>query len=593
MRNALQRICGDNEFINTRATPIVINAPFQALFMYREGIRKCAAESKEENEKTQMDLLVGFIKKHLKHTESELNRLLPSKRITWGVAWTLFRPGTVAVTQRDYYEECYVVSTLSIVRTRNGKELQILVRGWDYNGARFGPVNKMVSIPQFPGVRQVAALEIYPISFHQDKDGVDLRKKLIDRGHKWKTMLNKTHVVYNGNQSPVTIIRIGMLTVMQDLTWTVPPGLAMSPEPITIDKLVPAHVSSRVMLDYTSHQQANPSQSTILSESSAKAMNTPAETESRIDPESFYDSADENLSYPDDSSYIMTDEQALLCPARVRGFSLSDKTWGFFLVDSVKDIKWEKNTMARLEVDAGVKDAVRSLVHTYSKGEKRINKPLEDIVAGKGTGLVFLLSGPPGLGKTLTAECIAEEMKLPLYAITSGELGTNVVNIDQQLRSLFARARSWRAILLLDEADVFLAKRKTADLERNALVSVFLRSIEYYPGIIFLTSNRSVDFDKAFESRIHLKIQYQPLNAQQRTSIWRQLHQSFADRLWDSTVYEDLGRKLELNGREIKNVFQVALAIAEYRGQKLTNEHIWEVHGLDSMWHDSKQDYID
>ena len=69
------------------------------------------------------------------------------------------------------------------------------------------------------------------------------------------------------------------------------------------------------------------------------------------------------------------------------------------------------------------------------------------------------------------AEVIAERSRKPLYAISSGELGTDVVQTDFELRRIFSRAKQWDAILLLDEADVFLAKRSKADLKRNAFVS--------------------------------------------------------------------------------------------------------------------------
>lgn len=71
----------------------------------------------------------------------------------------------------------------------------------------------------------------------------------------------------------------------------------------------------------------------------------------------------------------------------------------------------------------------------------------------------------------LNAEAIAEQTKKPLYAISSAELGTDVVQTDLELRRIFSRAKQWDAILLLDEADVFLAKRSKSDLKRNAFVS--------------------------------------------------------------------------------------------------------------------------
>ena len=63
-------------------------------------------------------------------------------------------------------------------------------------------------------------------------------------------------------------------------------------------------------------------------------------------------------------------------------------------------------------------------------------------------------------------------------------------------------ATSWNAVLLIDEADVFLEKRGTADLMRNSLVATFLRLLEYHSGMLFLTTNRVKAFDEAFLSRV-------------------------------------------------------------------------------------------
>jgi hypothetical protein len=74
--------------------------------------------------------------------------------------------------------------------------------------------------------------------------------------------------------------------------------------------------------------------------------------------------------------------------------------------------------------------------------------------------------------------------------------------------------------MLLDEADVFLAARDKRDLQRNAIVSVFLRVLEYYSGILFLTTNKVGTFDEAFKSRIHLSLYYDKLSADQTWKIW-------------------------------------------------------------------------
>jgi len=75
------------------------------------------------------------------------------------------------------------------------------------------------------------------------------------------------------------------------------------------------------------------------------------------------------------------------------------------------------------------------------------------------------------VGKTLTAECIADLYERPLYSVTSGDLGTDPEAIEQKLHRIFDYAVAWNAVLLLDEADVFLAERNLENLTRNALVS--------------------------------------------------------------------------------------------------------------------------
>lgn len=92
-----------------------------------------------------------------------------------------------------------------------------------------------------------------------------------------------------------------------------------------------------------------------------------------------------------------------------------------------------------------------------------------------------------GTGKTLTAECVAEYQKRPLYAISCGDLGTDPERLEVKLKEVFNYAVAWKAILLLDEADIFLQERSIDDVNRNALVSIFLRELEYYDGILFVS----------------------------------------------------------------------------------------------------------
>ncbi|MGO1265001.1 MAG: AAA family ATPase, partial [Brevibacterium aurantiacum] len=105
-----------------------------------------------------------------------------------------------------------------------------------------------------------------------------------------------------------------------------------------------------------------------------------------------------------------------------------------------------------------------------------------DIIDGKSAGNVILAKGRPGVGKTLTAEVYAEVIGKPLYSIHSGSLGITPEAVRKNLEVIFDRAKRWDAVLLLDEADVFVLERGL-DLTQNAIVAEFLRTLEYFDGL--------------------------------------------------------------------------------------------------------------
>jgi SpoVK/Ycf46/Vps4 family AAA+-type ATPase len=165
-------------------------------------------------------------------------------------------------------------------------------------------------------------------------------------------------------------------------------------------------------------------------------------------------------------------------------------------MDRLQEISWSAVSWNSLVLGAKHKTLIRSLTMQH----KRRAELFDDIVAGKGKGLIGLLSGSPGCGKTLTAEAIAELTFRPLYVVSAGELGTTATDVDKNLTQILELARTWDAVLLLDEAEVFLQKRTPSDINRNALVSIFLRQLEYYKGILILTTNMVQTCDPAFES---------------------------------------------------------------------------------------------
>ncbi|KAI1119342.1 P-loop containing nucleoside triphosphate hydrolase protein [Nemania sp. NC0429] len=178
----------------------------------------------------------------------------------------------------------------------------------------------------------------------------------------------------------------------------------------------------------------------------------------------------------------------------------------------------------------------------------------------------MLLHGPPGVGKTYTVEAIAELLHCPLLALTVADIGT----IETRWFSL---AEAWNAVLLVDEADIFLERRQHRDLSRNGLVSAFLRRMEYFKGLLFLTTNRVGQIDDAFISRIHVAIEYKAFSPKDRVKIWQGFFRKLAQdrpgqiqiapgaRKWvlDRTESGDV----QGNGRDIRNALQTAITLTE------------------------------
>ncbi|WP_028312191.1 AAA family ATPase [Derxia gummosa] len=144
---------------------------------------------------------------------------------------------------------------------------------------------------------------------------------------------------------------------------------------------------------------------------------------------------------------------------------------------------------------------------------------MDDIVAGKSGGTTVLCAGPAGVGKTLTAEVYSEIIRRPLYRVHSGQLGLNVAAMETALKDVLTRAQRWGAVMLIDEADVYI-RRRDDNMTANAVVGVFLRVLEYFNGLLFLTTNRVDDIDEAIVSRCIALIKFNPPDRAARRKIW-------------------------------------------------------------------------
>lgn len=266
---------------------------------------------------------------------------------------------------------------------------------------------------------------------------------------------------------------------------------------------------------------------------------------------------------PPDPSFVY------LLPQKIIGYNMRRKKWVELHADWLSEVVWDKKAFKKLVLRQETKDLIEALIVNQIAAERST-----DLISGKGNGLILLLHGGPGTGKTLTAESVAEIAEKPLYRVTCGDIGSEPEEVEQYLNSVLDLGKAWSCVVLLDEADVFLEERSMSDIKRNALVSIFLRILEYHDGIIILTSNRVGTFDEAFKSRIQLALHYPSLTKDKRYEIWtmfisrlRELGEkqvdfsNLEDHRWDLAEYK-------LNGRQIRNAIQTSRQYVSWKNAK-------------------------
>ncbi|KAF1994266.1 P-loop containing nucleoside triphosphate hydrolase protein [Amniculicola lignicola CBS 123094] len=469
---------------------------------------------------------------------------------------------------------------------------------YDWNGKEFNRIPVEFKFDSFQGARKINTLPVYPLRYRDDSadpENVILRKNLIERGKLFREyclakpgfqMFN-----YEGDAISHGSGFQRLKSAHQNNTDAVMEWIAMiwagrrdRSEPK--GEIRPK--SGRVMVDFESYLQHAPNtndhgpmggaelRGTDLSECHCGAC---LSNQKLIDNQrKGYDKWGAKEPFGD--------EQYLICPPRVLGYHLDSRTWIEIDVEKLQKIPKpvSDDAFKKLQLQKAFKDLIRNLVQSHISGTGK-SPLMEDIVKNKGQGLVILLHGPPGVGKTLTAESVAAMAGKPLFAITTSDIGLDPADVEHNLESLFELAARWRAVLLFDEADVFLESRSshTSDLTRNSLVSVLLRVLEYYSGILILTTNRINQFDIAVQSRVNLGIKYSSLTLTQKQTIFSNLISQVPESKIDDPEeilqwFKDDADALEwfeqLNGRQIRNILFSAGSLGMRDGECLRLEHV-------------------
>lgn len=482
---------------------------------------------------------------------------MKSKQVmTYDYLWTLFQPGSTVFTRSDGQECAY-----TLLETKYGADSKGVPCFWmtcryvDWDGVKFGTQKINLSIPIYQGTRPINQLRAYPIEYHTDTDG--LKARLIERGEKAESLAGPQYKAYSG------------------IGWRMGAFGTKDKHNVKGRIIIDTYGWNRFNASYAIYvNPMNLKHHTEYSEASDGELLDSGSSDGE-DPDDYTDDGgmplDGHFADEDENKRIpLTKEQKLICTPLLRGYSLKTKTWLNFFVNCVEEIKWQTNAFDRLVLPKNQKE----LVLGFTESQQKYRETFDDVIEGKGRGMIILLCGPPGVGKTLTAESVAEEMKVPLYMMSAGDLGVDPRRVEQQLQDILEMCARWNAVCLLDEADVFLEQRSLHELERNKLVTIFLRILEYYEGTMFLTTNRVNTFDPAFQSRIHISLDYQELTTSSKKKVWKNFLDSFPEK--HSITEKELHELalMSLNGRQIKNILKIARLLATRKDEQLSHDHI-------------------
>ncbi|KAM7201293.1 ATP-dependent zinc metalloprotease YME1L1 [Rhypophila sp. PSN 637] len=582
--------------------------PFSQLYFGYDNIVARHGELKEDEPvKPFMLLMIKLLDDIFAEARARVASLRSSGLTTFKLAWTLFPCAETVISWGNNCEMLSRVKDAEYTFSNNTKVLAVTGRVLRFTGRAFQWEDYRHEIKAFEGNKKITDLPAYPLSFYE-KDQEVVRERCIARGAKVLDYQGLAYVNYS--------------------------GIALH---LDADKDVcRVNVDGRVLIDvvgYNKHHLAKGSRE-----------GTDPQTASRVLVVGFGSAGASKVKKSNKRLSARRQDRnknAMLGPKHkellmymvpmIEGYALKNKLWVSFYLEDISPLVWNDAAYDHLVYDEQQKDLVMSFVENHQGSHitavpppstsvtrrdrtsaRRHHPKLMDVIAGKGEGLIMLLSGPPGTGKTLMAEAVADRTHRPLFYLQAEDLGTNAAVLGANVKKVFEMATEWDAVVLLDEADVFMAERHPQDILRNELVSIFLRELEYFRGIIFLTTNLYSTIDSAFRSRVSLHLLFTPLTVDARLIVWRKFldrvegteskETDAEKRVSEVTITEETGEVSEavtneeaageegegshkralteedlkelaawsLNGREIKTAVKMVRSWCDYKGYEMT-----------------------
>ena len=554
MRKVLDKVLHKYQDLDLEVINYTFEPPFMSLVHRWDDLKKYQATTEAGKLKNAATALLAFLTPVI--ASSVLSHALTKKtgKVNFSNIWQIFPPNELVMTRFFGVDViCRVVKYRFIPETRTCPAAWVIdIEYVDWNGEGSGFATTSVTMQEFDGNRRVQALPVYPISFIADVEKT--KSAFIERGRKFESLRGYKYMLCNGTK----IL-------------------------LETEKPEQRPVAGKVCVDayayYRSCNIVKPKLRSLSGEETSDEAEAPDPDLSDTPYEMDFSAAPVEVSTVAkgpaeriENLQTLTDEQCLLSTPWMKGFDMKAKEWCELQVSELQDMTWNDEAFEKLVLPEGEKDLAWAFVENKSLSKT----DFDDFIPDKGRGLIILMFGPPGVGKTFTAEAVAERSRVPLYLMSAGDLGTKPSDVEKSLERALELCRMWNAMLLLDEADVFLGTRTNESLARNELVSIFLTKLEYYQGILFLTTNRISSIDHAFQSRVDLFLPYHDLTNAARRQVW----ENFIDRAGrdkfdiNDESLEKLSQ-LNLNGREIKNLIKSAQLLSLKTGGKVPMDRLY------------------
>ncbi|RKL00242.1 hypothetical protein BFJ71_g5730 [Fusarium oxysporum] len=350
LQQALSVVFKDYPGVATNLERLEFKQPFEP-FVHRWSSLVHRYETETDGDtKKHLNLLVDVLTEDLEDIIARKRDLIANGLITHDLLWTIFEPGSLVFSPVDGQDRAFKYSHASGFYDERNGAYSFVAEFLDYNGSKCVRRTHKMAIPNFDSSVPIATLPAFPLRYHQYEYAV--REQLINRGTFWSRFKDHHFYYYDG--------------IAFDTTNS-------SRQRLSVD--------GRVVIDTVAFNKFNPSGAV-----SGTMLRS--------------DTVDE-------------EDQYLIATHFLYGYSIRDRKWLEFDISLIREIVWKTQAIESLVLPRG-QEELKDLFLSLVKSQTQSQNSFDDVIPGKGRGLITLLAGPPGVGKTLTAECVAEALKVPL-----------------------------------------------------------------------------------------------------------------------------------------------------------------------------------